>query len=293
MRKESFKSAEQSIKNYLYTDDLKAYTTFDLTKIFQNKRDEWNIADYRNQYHFMKFLEGANILKNIKLKHQSTATIKQIYEEPDASLFNIALTIKKDGYLSNYTAMQIHQLTLQIPKSIYVSYSKSHSYPINHDDIELEQSSIDSAFSKTQRMTSESYKSEIDNTRFYFIQKGYIEKNVGITSENGNSYTDLERTLIDIAIRPAYSGGVFEVLEAYEIARDKADIFKIKEYLLKLNYIYPYHQLIGFYMDKAGYNQKIIGDIFLKNINYNFYLTYNMSNKEFDPKWKIFYPKGF
>jgi hypothetical protein len=258
MRKESFKSAEQSIKNYLYTDDLKAYTTFDLTKIFQNKRDEWNIADYRNQYHFMKYLEGANILKNIKLKHQSTATIKQIYEEPDASLFNIALTIKKDGYLSNYTAMQIHQLTLQIPKSIYVSYSKGHSYPINHDDIELEQSSIDSAFSKAQRMTSESYKSEIDNTRFYFIQKGYIEKNIGITSENGNSYTDLERTLIDIAIRPAYSGGVFEVLEAYEIARDKVDIFKINEYLLKLNYIYPYHQLIGFYMDKAGYDQKII-----------------------------------
>lgn len=293
MRKESFKSAEQLIKNHLHTDNLKAYTTFDLTKIFQNKREEWNIADYRNQYHFMKFLEDAKILKNIKLKHQSTATIKQIYGEPDASLFNIALTIKKDGYLSNYTAMQIHQLTLQIPKSIYVSYNKGHSYPINPNDIELEQSSIDSAFSKAQRMTSEIYKSEIDNTRFYFIQKGYIENNVGITSENNYSYTDLERTLIDIAIRPAYSGGVFEVLEAYEIARDKVDIHKINEYLLKLNYIYPYHQLIGFYMTKAGYDQKIIDDIFKKNIIYNFYLTYNMSNKEFDSKWKIFYPKGF
>ena len=37
MRKESFKSAEQSIKKYLYTDDLKAYTTFDLTKIFSKQ----------------------------------------------------------------------------------------------------------------------------------------------------------------------------------------------------------------------------------------------------------------
>jgi len=293
MRKESFKSAEESIKNYLYTDDLKAYTTFDLTKLFQNKRDEWNIADYRNQYHFMKFLEDANILKNIKLKHQSTATIKQIYEEPDASLFNIALTIKKDGYLSNYTAMQIHQLTLQIPKSIYVSYNKGHNYPINHNDIELEQNSIDSAFSKSQRMTSEIYKSELDNTRFYFIQKAYIEKNVGITFENSYSYTDLERTLIDITIRPAYSGVVFEVLAAFEIARNNVDIFKINEYLLKLNYIYPYHQLIGFYMDRAGYDKEIIDSVFLKNTVYNFYLTYNMSNKEFDTKWKVYYPKGF
>jgi hypothetical protein len=293
MRKESFKSAEQSIKNYLYSDNLKAYTTFDLTKIFQDKRDEWNIADYRNQYHFMKYLEDSNILKNIKLKHQSSAVIKQIYEEPDATLFNIALTIKKDGYLSNYTAMQIHQLTLQIPKSIYVSYGKGHSYPIDRNDIKLEQSSIDLAFSKAQRITSESYKSELDNTRFYFIQKAYIEQNVGITFQNGYYHTDLERTLIDIAIRPAYSGGVFEVLEAFEIARDIVDIEKINEYLEKLNYIYPYHQLIGFYMDKAGYNKKIIDDIFLKNIVYNFYLTYNMSNKEFDTKWKIYFPKGF
>lgn len=293
MRKESFKSAEQSIKNYLYSDNLKAYTTFDLTKIFQDKRDEWNIADYRNQYHFMKYLEDSNILKNIKLKHQSSGVIKQIYEEPDATLFNIALTIKKDGYLSNYTAMQIHQLTLQIPKSIYVSYGKGHSYPIDRNDIKLEQSSIDLAFSKAQRITSESYKSELDNTRFYFIQKAYIEQNVGITFQNGYYHTDLERTLIDIAIRPAYSGGVFEVLEAFEIARDIVDIEKINEYLEKLNYIYPYHQLIGFYMDKAGYNKKNIDDIFLKNIVNNFYLTYNMSNKEFDTKWKIYFPKGF
>jgi hypothetical protein len=293
MRKESFKSAEQSMKNYLYSDDLKAYTTFDLTKIFEDKRDEWNIADYRNQYHFMKFLEDSNILKNIKLKHQSTAAIKQIYEEPNATLFNIALTIKKDGYLSNYTAMQIHQLTLQIPKSIYVSYGKGESYPVNRNEVELKQISIDLAFSKPQRITSESYKSELDSTRFYFIQKAYIEQNVGITFQNGYYYTDLERTLIDIAIRPAYSGGVFEVLQAFEIARDSVDIEKINEYLEKLNYIYPYHQLIGFYMDKAGYNKKTIDNIFLKNIINNFYLTYNMSIKEFDTKWKIYFPKGF
>lgn len=293
MRKESFKAAEQLIKNHLYSDDLKAYTTFDLAKIFQEKREEWNIADYRNQYHFMKFLEDSNILKNIKLKHQSSAVIKQIYEEPDATLFNIALTIKKGGYLSNYTAMQIHQLTLQIPKSIYVSYGKSNSYPIDRTEIKLEQSSIDLAFSKPQRTTSEIYKSELDNTRFYFIQKAYIEQNIGITFLNGYYYTDLERTLIDIAIRPAYSGGVFEVLEAFESAREIVDIEKVNEYLVKLNYIYPYHQVIGFYMDKAGYNKKIVNNIFLKNIVNNFFLTYNMSNKEFDTKWKIYFPKGF
>lgn len=293
MRKESFKSAEQQIKNYLYEDGIKAYTTFDIAKIFENNRHEWNIAEHRNQYHFIKFLEDKNILRDIKLKHQTTARIKQIFKEPDASLLDIALTIKKDGYLSNYTAMQIHQLTLQIPKSIYVSFNKSQGIPLNNSQIELDQESIDNAFSKPQRVTSEVYKSEIDNTRFYFIQKAFTENTVGLIFENGYLYTDLERTLIDIAIRPSYSGGVFEVLEAFEIAKDIVDIDKLNKYLIKLDYIYPYHQLIGFYMDKAGYDEKEITDIFKKNSDYNFYLTYNMSNKEYNKKWKIYYPKGF
>ncbi len=292
MRKESFKSAEQEIKKYLYEDGVKAYTTFDITKIFENKRDEWNIADYRNQHHFIKFLQDENILKDHKLKHLSTAKIKQIFTEPDASSLNIALSLKKGGYLSNYTAMQIHQLTLQIPKSIYISFSKSQNNSLNQNQIDLNQESIDKAFSKPQRVTSEVYKSEIDNTRYNLIQKAFIETNVGLTFKNGFLFTDLERTLIDIAIRPAYSGGVFEVLEAFEIAKEKIDLYKLNKYLEILNYIYPYHQLIGFYMDKAGYDEKTL-DVFNKKSDFDFYLTYNISNKEYNKKWKIYYPKGF
>jgi predicted transcriptional regulator of viral defense system len=33
------------------------------------------------------------------------------------------------------------------------------------------------------------------------------------------SVTDIERTLIDIVVRPGYSGGVSEVLSAYNLAK--------------------------------------------------------------------------
>jgi hypothetical protein len=291
MRKESFEAAQEKIKNYLYTDDLKAYTTFDITNIFEKKREEWRIAGYRRANQFITFLDDSKILKLIKLKHQTTSTIKKILVEPNSSLHNIALTIKKDGYLSNYSAMQIHQLTLQIPKSIYVSYAKTAE--VSHQDIDLKQELIDNAFSKPQRVTSEVYKSETDNTRFYFIQKAYTGNNVGIIGEKGYLYTDLERTLIDIAIRPAYSGGVFEVLEAFEIAKNQIDVNRLNNYLIELNYIYPYHQLLGFYMEKAGYDNESIS-IFLSRVsNSDMYLTYNISNKEYNEKWKLFYPKGF
>lgn len=290
MRKDSFEVAQEKIHDFLKNDDLKAYTTFDISNILESNRENWKIANYRNSKHFIKFLDNTKILKLVKLKHQTSSQIKQILIKPDSNNLNIALTIKKDGYLCNYSAMFIHQLTLQIPKVIYTSYSKSHT---TNSTSELTQKAIDSAFSKPQRITSDVYKSETDNTRYYFIQKAYKENNIGIISDNNLRYTDLERTLIDITIRPAYSGGVFEVLEAYEKAKNNLNIKKLLNYLEELDYVYPYHQLIGFYMDKAGYENKTLKLLLNHTSEFNFYLTYNISNKEFNEKWKIFYPKGF
>ncbi|MDI5898307.1 type IV toxin-antitoxin system AbiEi family antitoxin domain-containing protein [Flavobacterium yafengii] len=294
MRKESFLSAQSEIQDYLYSDNLKAYTTFDITKIFEKMRNEWSIANYRNQYHFMKFLEDVNILKNIKLKHQDTGSIKQVFIEPNVSKFYMAQTIKKEGYLSNYSAMQIHQLTLQIPKSIYLSYSHSKSNKENRGERkELLQQSIDNAFSRPQRATSDVYRSEIDNSKIFLIQKEYNPKKIGIIEKDGLFYTDLERTLIDIAIRPAYSGGIFEVLDAFKNSKEKVDVDKLESYLEELDYIYPYHQLIGYYMDKAGYEPKKLEKFVAKISNLNFYLTYNISNKLLDNDWRVYYPTGF
>ena len=34
-------------------------------------------------------------------------------------------------------------------------------------------------------------------------------------------FTNIERTLIDMTVRPIYAGGVFEVLKAYRLARER------------------------------------------------------------------------
>lgn len=293
MRKESFEAALPSIKEYFSQINEKAFTTHDLSIIFENKRFDWKIAAYRNSKHFLKFLVENNILNSTKLKHQVSGSIKTILSKQNGNFYDIALTIKKDGYLSNYTAMAIHGLTLQIPKSIYISFLKSDDRVAQKTIGKLSQDSIDKAFSKKQRQTSEIYKSEKENYRIYLIQKNFTLDNVGVITKNGLRYTDLERTLLDIAIRPAYSGGVFEVLEAFSAAKEKVDLVKLERYLNTLDYTYPYHQLIGFYLNKANYNQEELRIFQNKITNYNFYLTYNISNKEFDQNWKIFYPKGF
>jgi len=106
--------------------------------------------------------------------------------------------------------------------------------------------------------------------------------------------TDVERTLIDIAVRPEYAGGPFEVLRAYKAAKDQISINRLAATLKKLNYIYPYHQVVGFYLDRCGTYDKsqiaLFSDRFQRK--YDFYLMHQMKDFEYSRKWKLYFPKG-
>ena len=105
--------------------------------------------------------------------------------------------------------------------------------------------------------------------------------------------TNVERTLIDITVRPFYAGGVFEVLKAFKLAKDQVSINKLAATLKKIGYVYPYHQAIGFYLERSGVYKESSIDIFRRmDKNYDFYLTYQIRDKEYSKDWRLFYPKG-
>jgi hypothetical protein len=61
--------------------------------------------------------------------------------------------------------------------------------------------------------------------------------------------------------------------------------------LKKLDYIYPFHQAIGFYMQHAGYETERLERIGRIPIVFNFYLTHGIVEKDYDPHWRLFFPK--
>ncbi|WP_299546983.1 hypothetical protein [Seonamhaeicola sp.] len=291
MKIESFKRAIDYIERFFHLKNEYAYTLNDLREIFDENREDWKIAAYRNSYDFINFLQESRILYVNGLDGYDNSE-KKIWTKEDAVNYDIALTIRKGGYLSNYTAMQIHNLTLQIPKTIYVSIDKYEVFQTKGDII-LEQEAVDSAFSNKQRMSTDVFVSRKDKIRYTFLHKKHNSIKVGIINRGRFPLTDLERTLIDITVRPAYSGGVFQVLEAYQRAAGKISLPRLNDYLNKLDYIYPYHQLVGFYLEKSGY-QKSELKFFLDQVsNINFYLTYGLTTKKLDKSWKVYYPIGF
>ena len=102
--------------------------------------------------------------------------------------------------------------------------------------------------------------------------------------------TGIERTLIDIAVRPFYSGGVACVLNAYRRARGEVSIEKLVTILKEINYMYPYHQAIGFYLEKAGYERNSLRVLKDLGLNYDFYLANQITSADFLQEWRIFFP---
>lgn len=207
----------------------------------------------------------------------------------DFDIFDIALTRSRTSYFSHYSALFINNLTLQIPKQIYLSAERTNTSYRNVDK-SLSQQAIDEAFRRSPRITN--------NKRFYkdytinFLQGQGHDKLGIINFRDGYMVSDIEKTLIDSSVRPFYSGGVTQVLDAYERAKGLLDVKKMYDYYKKMKFIYPYHQVLGFYLEKAGYSEEEQEFFMKENMKFSFYLTYTISRKSFSEKWNLYYPTG-
>ena len=265
------------------------FSSFDLKRILSEKRKDWAIPKKTTFDEFVECVLLNKILMPVEIQLQSNSQIK--FALAKSSVYEIALAINKGSYLSHSTAMYIHNLTNVEPESIYIN-TEQRKKAFNKE-VRLIQDNIDRAFSRPMRETKQI--ARINNMDVYLLNgKNLNQLGVENIKLNGKKViaTGLERTLIDIAVRPNYSGGVNAVVKAYSAAKDKVNISKLVSMLKKTDYIYPYHQTIGFYMDRSGYKETDLRLLEEFNIQYNFYLTYQIVEKQFSDKWKIFYPKN-
>lgn len=232
--------------------------------------------------------EGA--LKMIRLPFPHRATVRFVWGE--RPLFQIVQSIDGKGYFSHYTAMGLHGLTDQIPKTVYFNVEQG----ATGGGGSLSQVGIDRAFKGKCRVTTNM--ATLDNSTIYKLN-GQNTQNLGVVEHEAEEgyrirVTDLERTLIDATVRPIYSGGVGEVAQAYRRAAGKISVSTLVNYLETMNFTYPYHQAIGFYLEKAGkYSPKEIEMLRTFPMKYDFYLNYQIKNPAYDSSWKVFIPKGF
>jgi len=282
--------AKNDITRLFDESSKRVYTKTDLGAILQQSRGFWRLTQSTRVDHFIDFLLDKSQLREIGLTSVGYPGFVR-YAWGSVSAYQVALSVKPRSYLSHGTAISLHGLTDQIPKTIYVNQEQS---PKPAPKGDLTQGAIDRAFANQQRRSA--YILEYEQQRIVLLS-GKSTGNLGVVKVVGPlkeqlDVTSIERTLIDIAVRPIYAGGVFQVLAAYKSAKGLVSINALIATLKKLDYVYPYHQVIGFYMQRAGFEERRYSRLKKLGLTFDFYLTYGMKESEFDPDWRLHYPKG-
>lgn len=292
----SFQKSLPAIKKHLLSRSQNVYGYKELAVLIKKNRKEWKLPSYLTASKSLNKLLEKEIIKPttlVSLNGETTVTRFYIRESSNYELF---LSLKPESYLSHSTAIFLHGLNDQIPNTVYVNKEQSKKDSITKV-VALSQKDIDNVFSKKQRISQNGFLYKGAKTVLLNGQHTNLLGVIEIKDSLGVplKITNLERTLIDIAVRPAYSGGVYQVLEAYKGALESANIKLLVSMLKKLKYRYPYHQSIGFYLTKAGYPKTATNMLKKIDFKHDFYLDYSIpeKNKAYDKNWQLFYPKGF
>ncbi len=236
-------------------------------------------------------LRDAGAVTEIVLKSPDYAPIRR-YAVGQPSSFELGLSLRGGAYLSHASAVFLLGLNDQLPKTLYVNKEQT---PKPAPSAPLAQDRIDRAFRASPRRSNYIY--HFGETH-YVLLSGKNTRDYGVEERPGPNgeplrVTGLDRTLVDIAVRPTYSGGVFQVLEAYRTALGRLSVARILETLDRLDYVYPYHQVVGYYLEKAGLPKPETKPFKDRGLAWDFYLTHGLRDTEYVPAWRLHVPRGF
>lgn len=237
-------------------------------------------------------LAKAGVLTLAELQSEFGYAPKQRYLLPQATPYEIAVTMQKGAFLCHASAAALHGLTEQVSQTFYVNVEQSKKPKLGGG---MDQGSIDRAFRTAQRSTK--FVFVYGNQRFVQLsgknsaRHGVVDMPLPGAGDRSVPCTNLERTLIDLLVRPSYAGGVHEVLVAFRLAKERVSVARLLACLRALDYSYPYHQSLGFYLERAGYDQRHVARVRELPRDFDFYLTYGMTDPIKDESWRLYHPK--
>lgn len=280
------KSKKDEIIFKLTAERKEFFTYTELLEILESNKTRWGLPKKTTVPDFIKFLVSEQIVSYNEFQFPHKTINRYVFG--DVTVFKLVSNLFKGAYLSHHTAARFHNLTSTDIGEIFINKEQSDKGVTFG---ELSQASITKAFSNNMRRSNNF---AIHNNSKVYLLNGKHTGDLGVEVDSNTKIrvTSIARTLIDITVRPMYSGGVETIMEIFNNSRGRFSVKELSALLEKMNYTYPYHQSIGFYLERTGYPEDDISIFKNMDIKYDFYLTYKMENPMYNQKWRIYFPKS-
>jgi predicted transcriptional regulator of viral defense system len=282
--------ARPEIQAALGKEPRSIYALRDVAELLHRYRKVWKLPESISTSRFLAFLTDKHDLAAHELVAEEYGRSTTRYVWGEVSPYELAITLSPRAYFSHGTALALHGLAKPDPATLYLNIEQSKKDPPTGG---LTQAALDNAFKAKPRRSNMIYSvigsSVVQIAGKHTNQLG-VEKVVDPSGKQLPA-TGLERTLIDAVVRPAYAGGPAAILQAYRQAQSRVSISKLHRMLRDLDYIYPYHQAIGFLMERAGYDEAAYKKFRAKALKHDFYLANAMRSPAYSEDWRLYYPK--
>jgi len=257
----------------------------DIQELLAEKREVWNALQYLTPGLLITFLLDNGLAQRIEIRSKEYG-VKSRYVTGNLTLLPFACSYYKRSYVSHATALYVHNLLSE--GRIYVNHEQSPKKITSR----LSQARIDQAFKNQPRRSSYEFHTE---THIFIFLNGKNTGDAGvaeITGPSGQSIrcTSLERTLIDCVVRPQYVEGIATLASVLPKAIDRISTQELVSLLAQTKYVYPYHQALGFLLERAGMSPTQLEPLRRLPRRFKFYLDYGMKQLLYDPEWQIYYP---
>jgi predicted transcriptional regulator of viral defense system len=238
----------------------------------------------------LKYLWEHKKIKKIKFEFPYRPETRYLFG--NITNLELAQSLKPNAYIAHRAAMFVNGLCDEYPTTIHINVEQTKNHQRNTKS--LTQASIDNAFKNKVRVSNEI--AEANGTQVC-VTHGQKANLLGVVSKKGPQgeglrVTSIERTLIDITVRPIYAGGPIEVLNAFKKAAGQISIIRLLQTLQGMDFVYPYHQSVGFYLDASrAYSDKEIETFKKIRKKFDFYLDYRMHSPAYSREWRVFFPR--
>lgn len=256
------------------------------------------ITKYKSVNSFLTSLQNEDILAAYVLgaKNRKSITLYCSQSLNNLPPYAVAKAMFPDGYFCNLSSIYYHSLTNQVPSSIYICHETISAIPKRYNS-NINNSAIRSAFIKPHRYTNHVF--ELNQHEIIVVDRarhsghGVINAHALAVLPEHSRITCIERALIDAVVSPHYNGGIVSVYAYFKSAHQRINLTKLIEIYRQLEFIYPYSQAIGFFLEKAGMSKQ--ASTFHKEFppTYTFFIDHDAkSSWHYDEKWKLYYPVG-